>query len=73
MNIQEYVAFLLSFFLVLHLPNKLNAVTPCIYDANPRGIIDLTTVGRRDGIPMWKNIVPQQSDGHGNCHCHLIS
>ncbi len=73
MSIQEYVAFLLSFILVLHLPNKLNAITPCIYDTNPKGIIDLTSVGRTDGIPMWKNIPSSSGDLHGNCSCHVIS
>ncbi len=72
MNTQKNVACLLSFFLVLYLPNKLNAVGPCIYDLSPKGIIDLTSVGRTDGTPMWKNIPPEKYDAHGNYFNHLL-
>jgi hypothetical protein len=72
MNIQGNVASLLSFFLVLHLLSKSNAVSPCIYDLDARGVIDLTSVGRNDGTPMWKNVNPAWSDDHGKCSCHVI-
>jgi hypothetical protein len=73
MSTQKNVASLLSFFLLLHLPNKLNAVGPCIYDLDPRGVIDLTPIGNKDGTARWEYVDPQMSDGHGNCGCHLIS
>ncbi len=66
MNIQENVASLLSFFLLLHLLNKSNAVVgPCLYDINPRGVIDFTSIGRMDGLPRWKDLNPAKFDGHG--------
>ena len=68
MNSRKDVAFLLSFFFFLQLSNRLNAVDPCIYDLNAKGIIDLTSIGHVDGTPVWKNILPDKSDNHGICH-----
>jgi hypothetical protein len=74
MNIQANVASLLSSFLVLHLVNKSNALAdPCIYDSDPKGIINITSLGRVDGTPMWKNIHPNTSDDHGKCNFYFIS
>ena len=65
----RYVIFLL----VLQLVNISNAVVgPCIYDANPKGIINLTSVGRTDGTPRWKDQNPDVHDDHGKSSCHLI-
>jgi len=72
MSVPKNVVLLLSFFLLLHQPNKLNAVDPCIYDLNTKGIIDLTSIGHVDGTPVWKNIPPEISDMHGNCHYYLF-
>lgn len=55
----------LSFFLLSYLPNQLNGVSPCIYDINPKGVIDLTGIGRIDGTPKWKDIEPEKDDQHG--------
>jgi len=65
MNTQENVAFLLSFLFLFQLLNKSNGADPCIYEDRSRGIIDLTSVGRTDGTPQWKNQNPTQFDGHG--------
>lgn len=66
MNIQENVSSLVLFILVLLLLNKRYvAIGPCIYDLDARGVIDLTSVGRNDGTPAWKNVVPSVSDDHG--------
>ena len=74
MNIQENVAYLLSFFLILYLVNESNAVVdPCIYSSDPRGIINITSLGRADGMPMWKNIHPNSSDNHGKCNYYFMS
>ena len=63
----------LSFVLLVYLPNQLISVDPCIYDVSDKGIIDLRSVGRKDGTPAWKNMVPSKSDGHGKCDKHLLS
>jgi hypothetical protein len=66
MNTRENIASLLSFLFLLQLLNKSNAVTgPCIYEDSPRGIIDLTNVGRVDKTPRFKNQVPGVADNHG--------
>jgi hypothetical protein len=80
MNAKKNVAFLLSFFLLLYLTKESNSSDPCVYNLNAKGIIDLTSIGNVDGTPVWKNIIPEKSDGHGNssqpsslikrkCHC----
>ncbi|CAF5140161.1 unnamed protein product, partial [Rotaria sp. Silwood1] len=55
---------LLSFFLLLCLPDSSDSVDPCIHDVNLKGVIDLTSVGHMDGTPAWKNAVPDMSDKH---------
>ncbi len=60
MNIQENVASLLFYVL-----NKSNSVGPCVYDINPKCLIDLSSVGRQDGIPLWKNMLSNISDDYG--------
>ncbi len=67
MNIRENVASLLLY--VLH---KSNSVGPCVYDINPKCIIDLTNVGRQDGIPLWKNMFLNISDGYGKYIRHIV-
>jgi len=71
MNMQENVASLLSFFLLLQLLHKLNAVGPCVYDINPKGIIDISSIGRQDGTPLWKNVDSSVGYGHGK-YIHYI-
>jgi hypothetical protein len=70
MNTQKYVV---SFLFVSCLINKLNGISPCVFDLNPKGIIDLSSVGHVDGSPAWKSIPPETSDKHGICDYHLIS
>lgn len=67
MNTQKNVVFLFCVFLVIYLPNKLNAIGPCSFDLDLKGVIDLSSVGRVDGKPAWKDITPERSDDHGNC------
>jgi len=72
MNMQENVASLLLFFLLFYLLHKSNAVDSCVYDINPKGIIDLSSVGRQDGTPLWKNVDPIMFDNHGKYIHHII-
>jgi hypothetical protein len=72
MNMQENVASLLSFFLLFYLLHKSNAVGPCVYDINPKGLIDLSSIGRQDGTPLWKNVDPSIFDNHGKYIHHII-
>ncbi|CAF0984760.1 unnamed protein product [Adineta steineri] len=70
---RKNVAFLL--FLFLHQFNILNAEDPCIYNLNTKGTIDLTSVGRTDGAPMWKDVTPTTSDNHVYSYnpCHSFT
>ncbi|CAF0928293.1 unnamed protein product [Adineta steineri] len=75
MNILKNIFSILLFVLALCLRDQLNARTPCIYDLNPKGIIDLTSVGRMDGTPAWKNVHPEISDKHVYSYnpCHSFT
>lgn len=58
------VAFL-TFFLLTYLPSQLISISSCVFENQDKGKIDLSTVGRTDGIPNWKNVKPDLPDGHG--------
>jgi hypothetical protein len=73
MSTQKNTVFLLTSFLLLCLTRRLNSIDPCIYDLHEKGVIDLSSVGRTDGTPVWKNIEPETNDSHGNDDNHLIS
>lgn len=45
---------------------------PCLYDINPRGVIDLSSVGNQDGTPRWRSIQPVPSDNHGNYYLFVF-
>jgi hypothetical protein len=73
MRTQKNVSSLLMFLLLLHLTKKSNSADPCVYDLNPKGKIDLSTVGHKDGTPLWKSITPEKGDGHGKCGYYLLA
>ena len=57
--------FFFFFFFFFLLINKSSGVNgPCIYDSNPKGVIDLTRVGNKDGTARWKYMDPEVSDDH---------
>ena len=63
---QNHLVSLPLFFLViLCFPKESFTVTPCLYDINEKGVIDITSIGRVDGTPRWKNQNPQITDQHG--------
>ena len=67
------IAWLFSFSLFLSLAYRSQSLPDsCVYDLNPKGIIDLTSIGRVDGTPAWKNIPPEKLDAHGNLACPLV-
>ena len=65
MYLQNIIINLLPLILLLIVPRGSSATDACIYDSSPKGIIDLSSVGRKDGTPRWKLIVPQKPDDHG--------
>ena len=73
MHTRRNIAWLFSFSLFLSLPYRLQSIDPCVYDLNPKGTIDLTSVGHVDGTPAWKNIAPEKSDNHRNLENRLFS
>ncbi len=72
MNRQINVVSLFLLCVLLGLPNELNAVDACIFDLDPKGVIDLTSVGRVDGTPAWKNVHPEIDDKHGKYEYDLF-
>ncbi|UJR11406.1 hypothetical protein I4U23_015586 [Adineta vaga] len=72
---KNVVVVLISFIFFFNLLNISNAVDPCIYDLNPKGIIDLTSVGHKDGTPVWKDVFPERKDDHVYSYnpCHSFT
>ena len=60
------VVYLLSSVSLIQLLNQCHGVEDaCVYNSPPHGIIDFSKVGRKDGIPRWKNQVPDLPEDHG--------
>lgn len=63
----HFISLLLFCLVILCFPKESSTVTPCLYDINEKGVIDITSIGRVDGTPKWKNQNPQITDQHGKC------
>ncbi|CAF0991764.1 unnamed protein product [Adineta ricciae] len=47
-----------------HIGDRIAYLKAQIHVVTLKRIIDLTSVGRKDGTPAWKDVLPQISDGH---------
>lgn len=49
---------ILSVISSILLSSAVHADDPCRYEVSGKGVIDLTSVGRSDGEPAYKNLAP---------------
>ncbi|CAF1588949.1 unnamed protein product [Rotaria sp. Silwood1] len=46
--------------------NVIIADDPCKYEIPNKGLIDLSSIGKMDGTPVWKDIPPDKTENYGN-------
>ncbi|CAF3933535.1 unnamed protein product [Rotaria sordida] len=57
---------LLEILGVILIFNIIIADDPCKYETPNKGLIDLSSIGKMDGTPVWKDIPPDKTENYGN-------